>query len=92
MNMPNSLNIGKRILLLQGTLAILHSPLSTSTQASIPDPYNRTPFQHQALEGLSNLTATPISNVLNKERLGRLASSYGIGNVTRWKPRNVSSN
>jgi len=82
---------GKRILLLQGTLALIHSPLSTVTQAPTPDPYGRTPFQHPALEGLQNLPTIPISEIISKERLGRLATSYGIGEVTRWKPKNVSS-
>jgi large subunit ribosomal protein L15 len=83
--------LGKRILLLQGTLAMLHSPLTTATRTTIPDPYDRTPFQHPALEGLQNLPTIPISEVISKQRLGRLATSYGIGEVTRWKPKNVSS-
>jgi hypothetical protein len=53
-------------------------------------PYKRTPFQHPALEGLQNLTSIPLSEVLMKHRLAQLATSYGIAEVTRWKPRNVS--
>lgn len=56
----------------------------------MPDPYGRTPFEHPALEGLPNLTSIPISEVLTKQRLAQLATSYGIAEVTRWKPRNVS--
>jgi large subunit ribosomal protein L15 len=85
-----NLCLGKRILFLQGTFALLHSPISTATQTAIPDPHGRTPFEHPALEGLPNLTSIPISEVLTKQRLGQLATSYGIAEVTRWKPRNVS--
>jgi large subunit ribosomal protein L15 len=82
---------GKRILELQGNFALLHSPRTVTSQIANPDPYERTPFQHPALEGLQNLTSILLSELLTKDRLGHLASSYGISQVTRWKPRNVSA-
>ena len=78
--------IGKRILVLQGTTVLLTSqappPASTDT-------YNREPFNHPSLEGLAKVQAVDLGDVLSKQRVGQLARSYGIDQVTRWKPRNV---
>ncbi|KAI9744200.1 MAG: hypothetical protein M1818_002352 [Claussenomyces sp. TS43310] len=80
---------GKQILLVQTNLALLHSPSGSATP--IPDPYGRTPYSHPALNGLPNLSTVSVSDVLAKERLGRLAASCGIPQVTRWKPRNPAN-
>ena len=77
---------GKRILVLQGTTVLLTSqaPPPPST-----DTYNREPFNHPSLEGLAKVQAVDLGDVLSKQRVGQLARSYGIDQVTRWKPRNV---
>lgn len=78
--------LGKRILVLQSTIALLNSqvPAPPSTDA-----FGRTPFEHHSLQGLPKLQAVHLSDVLSKTRLGPLAQSYGIDKVTRWKPRYV---
>ena len=83
---------GRRIINLQTTLALLHSPVTTMTQAAqeAPADDDRTPFQNPALEGLANLTETPIAEILTKRRLGGLATQVGLRNVLRWKPRMVN--
>ncbi|RDW95076.1 RNase III protein [Coleophoma crateriformis] len=83
--------LGRRILNMQTSLALLHSPLSTSTQSepSANDP--REPFRHTALEGLRNLADVNVSKVLTKERLGNLAVQMGLSQVVRWKPKSPSN-
>ena len=80
--------IGKRILVLEGTTVLLTSqaPPPPST-----DTYNREPFNHPSLEALPKVQAVDLGDVLSKLRVGQLARSYGIDQVTRWKPRNVCS-
>jgi len=80
---------GKQILLIQTNLALLNSPSGTGPPA--PDPYSRVPYSDPALSGLKNLSNFSVSEALSKERLGQLASSYGIAQVTRWKPRNPAN-
>jgi len=82
---------GKRILLLQTTLHLLHSPLATSSQIQHPDPWNREAFQHPALAGLGSLSDVNVSEVLSKKRLSQLAQTFGIGDVTRWRPKNPAN-
>ena len=83
-------NLGRRILNLQTTLALLHSPIATKTQ-SLPDPNDdREPYTHPALEGLANLTDVPIGEVLTRKRLAGLATQVGMREILRWKPRLVS--
>lgn len=74
---------------MQLNIALLQSEVATQTQ-SLPSPLdNRVPFSHPALEGLQNLTDVAISDVLNKDRLGPLATSLGMRDVIRWVPRKV---
>jgi large subunit ribosomal protein L15 len=80
---------GKQLLTVECTLALLLSP--GGARATTPDAYGREPFQHPDLEGLQNLDSTPIHEILSKQRLAQLATSYGIGDVTRWKPRNPAN-
>ncbi|KFY10712.1 hypothetical protein V492_04885 [Pseudogymnoascus sp. VKM F-4246] len=77
--------LGKRILVLEGTQVLLTSqaPPPPST-----DTYNREPFNHPSLEALPKVQAIDLGDVLSKQRVGQLARSYGIDQVTRWKPRN----
>ena len=74
--------LGKRIVDLQTSIALLDAP---------PAPQARPPakdvFRHPTLEGVDNITAFAKANVLEKGRLARLASSYGVDKVVRWKPK-----
>lgn len=82
---------GRRILNLQATLALLHSPVAMQTQ-SLPDPQDESqPFTHPALEGLANLGDVQVTDILTKKRLARLATQMGMPEIMRWKPRNVRS-
>lgn len=89
---------GRRIINLQTTLSIIHSPLSstaTDTPSPVPDSHDRTPFTHPSLTSLAHLssltTATPGTSgarpLLTKKRLGNLASQLGMRDIVRWKPR-----
>jgi large subunit ribosomal protein L15 len=84
---------GRRIINLQATIALLHSPIATQTQtlsaADGKDQLDREPFRHPALEGLANLTNTPISVILTKQRLAQLGTQAGLREVLRWKPKMV---
>lgn len=78
--------LGKRIVDLQTSIALLNAP---PTPRAIP-PKNQV-FRHAALEGLENITAFARTNVLEKTRLARLASSYGVEKAVRWKPKKSDS-
>lgn len=87
---PTDYDTGRRILNLQTSLAIIHSPMGTRTQ-SLPDKTDkRRPFTHPALAGLANLSDTPVTSVLEIKRLADLATRMGMRDVVRWKPRVVS--
>lgn len=87
--MTNNL-IGRRIINLQTTIALLNSKVATSTQSQPDKTDGRVPFTHPALEGLTNLTDAPISEVLTKYRLGAIATKAGMRDILRWQPRQVS--
>lgn len=83
---------GKRVVDLQTSLALLNAanPEMQSGQAPEPDKFGRTPFQHRSLGGLQNITESAKATELDKSRLANLGKSYGLANVIRWKPKNVS--
>ena len=75
--------LGKRILDLQTSIALLNStPLPTST----PNPPSPT-SAHPSLHGLENITPFARTQALSKTRLARLAHTYGMDKVVRWKPK-----
>lgn len=72
--------LGKRILDLQTSLLLLNTaPLPTTTDPDI--------FTHPSLYGLDNITPFARAQILSKTRVARLAYTYGIDKVVRWKPR-----
>lgn len=75
---------GKRLLTLQANISLIHG---ASSGLPSTDNFDREPFSHPALEGLSNLENTEIGEIFSKDRMGQLARAYGIDQVTRWKPR-----
>ncbi|KAJ9640074.1 hypothetical protein H2199_006308 [Coniosporium tulheliwenetii] len=77
--------LGKRIVELQTSLALLAAP--KSPQPAWSDEYGRKPFQHPALDGLANLTENAKRATLDKRRLANLAQTYGLDGVVRWKPK-----
>jgi large subunit ribosomal protein L15 len=78
--------LGRRIISLQASLALLSGPQATIINPNQEDQYGRKPFTHPALNGLQGLTEGAKHDVLNKTRLSNLAKRYGIDLVTRWKP------
>ncbi|KXT04847.1 hypothetical protein AC578_3484 [Pseudocercospora eumusae] len=75
--------LGKRILDLQTSLALLSSPSPSSTP-----PFNRNEvYLHPALHGLENISQRTKLQILNHRRLSALAMQYGLDKVIRWKPR-----
>lgn len=74
---------------MQTNLALLNSPTASQTQRLMSSTDDRVPFQHPALDGLENLTDTPIAEVLTKARLARFADKLGMAEILRWRPRNV---
>jgi len=75
--------LGKRILDLQTSLALLNSPA-----APVPSTAGgRDVFAHPALEGVENMTPFAKTATLDRTRLAKVAQSYGVDRVVRWKPR-----
>ncbi|GAB7340315.1 hypothetical protein MBLNU457_6768t1 [Dothideomycetes sp. NU457] len=68
--------LGKRIVDLQCSLALMQSP-TTGLQGST----------HPALKGLENVTPFAKQRVLNKNRIAQLAQGYGLASVMRWTPK-----
>ena len=75
---------------LQASLAILIAASNKPFEEPQPDPHGRLPFQHPALESVESLTEESKSMVLDTERMFILAKTYGLPDVVRWKPKNVS--
>ncbi|KAA6413082.1 MAG: rnase iii domain [Lasallia pustulata] len=82
--------LGKRIVDLQTSLAMVHSASSHPLVAA-PDPYGRTPFQHPALEGLEVLSSEAKLDMTDRRRLAQIAEGYGLADVIRWKPRQAAN-
>ncbi|KAK4544211.1 hypothetical protein LTR36_004421 [Oleoguttula mirabilis] len=75
--------LGKRILDLQTSLALLNAPQARSPST----PASGEVFKHAALEGADNMTDFAKNNVLSVSRLAKVAQSYGVDRVVRWKPK-----
>ena len=75
---------------LQTSLAILTAASIKSYTPPQPDLYGRMPFQHPVLENVESLTEKSKSMVMGTERIFVLAQMYGLPNVVRWQPKNVS--
>lgn len=66
----------------QTSMALLNAPSAPGMR-----PPSSHVYEHPALEGLENLTVFAKRNVLDPNRLAKLATSYGINQVVRWKPK-----
>jgi hypothetical protein len=75
---------------LQTSMALVSAPRNP-TETLGQDEWNRLPFEHPALEGLSNLSERTKSQILDRTRLAQLAMSQGVDRVMRWKPRRVGN-
>ncbi|KAF2467881.1 uncharacterized protein BDR25DRAFT_344633 [Lindgomyces ingoldianus] len=81
--------LGRRIVSLQTSLALLNSPQASSPPGK--DEFGRIPFHHPALRGLPGLSQEAKDSVLDKSRLGPIAERYGLDKVTRWKPKRADN-
>ncbi|KAL3458571.1 ribonuclease-III-like-domain-containing protein [Aspergillus heterothallicus] len=77
--------LGKRIIMLQASLALVQSPITAPPVA--PDTFGREPFTHSALDGLNNLSLSTQKYLTNKHNLAKLAQDYELHEVLRWSPR-----
>lgn len=73
---------------LQTSLALIHEASGTETSPQ-PDQYGREPFVHPALQGIDSFKKSSKGIISEKVKLARLAQSYGLDGVLRWKPRKV---
>ena len=79
-------SIGRRIVNLQTSLALLNQE---SGVVIPPDLHNREPFRHPAADLLPALTEQSRLNSTNRNRMARLADTFGLMSVLRWRPRKV---
>ncbi|KAL4895970.1 ribonuclease-III-like-domain-containing protein [Aspergillus ambiguus] len=77
--------LGKRIVQLQASLALVQSPGGDAPRSS--DAFGRQPFVHPALDGLPNLSANTKDLLTSKTKLAELAQKYELQKVLRWSPR-----
>lgn len=70
--------IGKTLVDMQCSLAMLNAPSPTAQAPS-----------HPSLQGLENITLSAKRQTLDKVRLARLAQRYNLDRVVRWRPRKV---
>lgn len=80
--------LGKRIVQLQASLALVQSPNIASATAT-KDEFGRTPFTHPALNGLKNLSSETKSALTDRTKLAELAQRYQMLEVLRWSPKMV---
>ncbi|KAF7592061.1 hypothetical protein BBP40_000726 [Aspergillus hancockii] len=78
--------LGKRIVQLQASLALVQSP-GSATNATAADYYGRETFAHPALDGLNNLSPSTKNLLTSKSKLAELAQKYELEKVLRWSPR-----
>lgn len=82
---------GKRILELQCSLGLLSvSNPSNFLKGRDKDPHGREPFQHPAIESVECLLGGSHTYLTHHKSLANLAAQYGIPEVVRWRPRDVS--
>ncbi|KAK5133918.1 hypothetical protein LTR08_007147 [Meristemomyces frigidus] len=83
--------LGKRILDLQTSLALLNSPAPPSAPSTRLSTTNHPPskyiFTHPALTTIENITPFAKSTTLSASRLAKVAQSYGLDKVVRWQPK-----
>lgn len=79
--------LGKRILELQTSLALLSTGKGSKDLPGYKDPLGRAPFQHPALDGAEALLGTATGFFLHHKQLSALSATYGIPEMVRWWPK-----
>ncbi|KAJ5182571.1 hypothetical protein N7492_000187 [Penicillium capsulatum] len=78
--------LGKRIVQVQASLALVQNP-STASTTPTKDDFGRTPFTHPALDGLKNLSGATKGALTDRTKLAELAQRYKLLEVLRWAPK-----
>ncbi|KAB8360793.1 hypothetical protein FH972_024527 [Carpinus fangiana] len=81
--------LGKRIVELQTSLALIDAPKVTGASSAAVDSFARTPYRHPSLSNIESMRKDTKSELLSKVRLSQLANRYGLADVIRWKPKQV---
>ncbi|TLS30303.1 hypothetical protein PpBr36_02798 [Pyricularia pennisetigena] len=85
-------NYGKQILRMEITQMILASPPVQRAEPSTEDGVEtRKPFEHPALARVDNLAHISHRDIIDEVKLARLGTEYGLHEVVRWQPKQVSS-
>lgn len=83
--------LGKRILELQTSLALLSSFNATKyLQKDGIDPHGREPFVHPTTSNVEALLGNTKAYYMHHKQIARLADQYSIPSIVRWQPKNVS--
>lgn len=82
--------LGKRILELQCSIGLVTNTESRPVRRVEEDAFGREPFNHPATDGVEVLTGKNKEALLEHKRVARVAEMYGIPEVVRWQPRDVS--
>lgn len=64
-------------------------PALGAQDSPIQDPFNREPFQHPALANVDKLSSRQPQDMVQKDKMAKLAIDVGLAEVIRWKPRMV---
>lgn len=87
----NKLSAGKRVLELQCSLGLISvADTSHYHKAEYEDPHGREPFRHPAIESVECLLGSAHHWFTSHKQLANLAEQYGLPEVVRWHPRDVS--
>lgn len=84
---------GKRIVELQCSLGLLSvSDAAAFLKGEGQDTHGREPFRHPAIEAVECLLGGAHQYFTHHKALSNLATQYGLPEVVRWHPKNVSFN
>jgi large subunit ribosomal protein L15 len=78
---------GRLIVSLEATRNIMVMPALAAQDSSIQDPFGREPFQHPALANVDKLNSRQPQDMVQKDKMAKLAMEVGLAEVIRWKPR-----
>ncbi|KAK4215082.1 ribonuclease 3 [Rhypophila decipiens] len=77
---------GRQILALESVRAILVSSIDP-TERPVHDAHGREPYQHPALANVDKLNVRLPRDIIEKDKVAKLALEAGMLGVIRWKPR-----
>lgn len=79
--------IGRMTVNMEAVKEIVSKP--ADPRAKEVDEFDREPFEHPKLAPVDNLNVQDPRDIVGKDKLSALASSVGMADVLRWKPRLV---